>query len=104
MIRRLRGGKQSVEYPPINDKNRKLPVGSTDRLVQWREYFSELLNVNASVDSQIIDQISVLVVSTEEKHRQEKLPFLQELQLTLKQMKNRKAPSNDDFKSWWSFT
>ncbi|CAF4522848.1 unnamed protein product, partial [Didymodactylos carnosus] len=96
MIRRLKGGKQSVENMPIADKNGNLLVNSKDRLGRWREYFSELLNVHTIVDSQTIDQIPVFEISSAEQKRQDEPPTLVELDRALQQMKNRKAPGNDD--------
>ncbi|CAF4329403.1 unnamed protein product [Rotaria sp. Silwood2] len=96
MIRRLKGGKQNVENSPIQDKNGKLLTNSRDQLDRWREYFSELLNVNSVVDPHVIDHISIPVIPTAEQERQNEPPTLEEISQALKQMKNRKAPSNDD--------
>jgi hypothetical protein len=96
IIRRLKGGKQNIENSSVQDKNGKLLNNSRDKLDRWKEYFSELLNVNSAVDPQCIECISIPVISTTEQDRQNKPPTLEEVSQALKQMKNRKAPGNDD--------
>ncbi|CAF4739673.1 unnamed protein product, partial [Rotaria sp. Silwood2] len=96
MIRRLKGVKQNVENSPIQDKNGKLLTNSRNQLDRWREYFSELLNVNSVVDPHVIDHISTPVTPTAEQDRQNEPLTLEEISQALKQMKNRKAPSNYD--------
>jgi len=96
MIRRLKGGKQEIENTPIQNKFGKLLNNSMDKLDRWREYFSELLNVKSVIDPQIMEYISSPSLSTTEQERQEKPPTLEEISQALKQMKNGKAPGNDD--------
>ncbi len=96
MIRRLKGGKQEIENSPIQNKFGKLLNNSMDKLDRWREYFSELLNVKSVIDPQIMEYISSPSLSTTEQERQEKPPTLEEISQALKQMKNGKAPGNDD--------
>ncbi len=96
MIRRLKGGKQNVENSPIQDKNGKLLNNSRVTLDRWKEYFFKLLNVKSVVDPYLIFRISVPSISTIKQDRQNKLPTLEEISQALKQMKNRKAPGNDD--------
>ncbi len=60
MIRRLKGEKQNVENSSIQDKNGKLFSNSRDKLNRWKEYFSELLNINSVVDPHLIHHIVTL--------------------------------------------
>ncbi|CAF3835608.1 unnamed protein product [Rotaria sp. Silwood1] len=90
------GGKQNVENSAIQDKNDKLLINFRNKLDRWKEYFCELLNVNSVVDPYLIHQISIPSTSTEERDRQSKPPTLEEIEETLKQMRNRKASGNDD--------
>ncbi|CAF3739036.1 unnamed protein product, partial [Rotaria sp. Silwood1] len=80
----------------IQDKNDKLLINFRNKLDRWKEYFCELLNVNSVVDPYLIHQISIPSTSTEERDRQSKPPTLEEIEETLKQMRNRKASGNDD--------
>jgi hypothetical protein len=96
MIRRLRGGKQRIEHMPILDKHGKLLCSASERLDRFREFFSELLNVNSVIDPTLIDEIKPASISATEKVRQEKPPTLAEVQLALKQMKSGKAPGSDE--------
>ena len=95
MIRRLRGGKQRVENMPIRDKSGMLLLNSADRLDRWKEYFCELLNVDCVVDQTLINQIRPAYIPTQEVRRQEEVPTIEEVQRALNQMKNGKAPGND---------
>ncbi|CAF3044667.1 unnamed protein product [Rotaria sp. Silwood2] len=67
-----------------------------DQLDRWREYFSELLNVNSVVDPHVIDHISTPVIPTAEQDGQNEPSTLEEIGQALKQMKNRKVSENDD--------
>ncbi|CAF4740873.1 unnamed protein product, partial [Rotaria sp. Silwood2] len=96
IIRRLRGRRQNVENMPIHNKNEILLVNSKARLESWKEFYSELLNVNAIIVPILLDQIKSTSLSTMERHRQDKEPTLDVMQQALKQMKNRKAPDIDD--------
>jgi hypothetical protein len=96
MIRRLKGGKENVENSSIQDKNGNLLSNSRDTLNRWKEYLFELLNVNSVVDPYLIYRISTPAISTIEQDIQNKPPTLEEISQALKQMKNRKAPGNDD--------
>ncbi|CAF3313873.1 unnamed protein product [Rotaria sp. Silwood2] len=96
IIRRLRGRRQNVENMPIHNKNEILLVNSKARLESWKEFYSELLNVNAIIVPILLDQIKSTSLSTMERHRQDKEPTLDVMQQALKQMKNRKAPGKDD--------
>ena len=95
-IRRLRGGKQRVENMPLRDKNGTLLVNSSDKIERWKEYFQQLLNVDSVVDQTLIDQIQPAHISVQEARRQEKPPTTGEVQQALNQMKNRRAPGNDN--------
>ncbi|CAF1675979.1 unnamed protein product [Rotaria magnacalcarata] len=96
MIRRLRGGRQSVEDMPIHNKYGTLLLNSNDRLERWKEFYSELLNVNSIIEPTLLDQIKPASLSTMEQHRQDKEATLDEVQQALQQMKNRKAPDKDN--------
>jgi hypothetical protein len=96
MIRRLRGGIQRVENMPIQDKNGKPLLNSSDRLERWKEYFNDLLNVRSVVDQALIDQIQSTSISDQERRRQEKPPTLAEVQQAVNQSKRGKAPGNDN--------
>jgi hypothetical protein len=58
MIRRLRGGKQRIEHMPILDKQGKLLCNAGERLERFREFFSELLNVNSVIDPMLMGLIN----------------------------------------------
>ncbi|CAF4709499.1 unnamed protein product, partial [Rotaria sp. Silwood2] len=88
IIRRLRGRRQNVENMPIHNKNEILLVNSKARLESWKEFYSELLNVNAIIVPILLDQIKSTSLSTMERHRQDKEPTLDVMQQALKQMKN----------------
>ncbi|CAF3383680.1 unnamed protein product [Rotaria sp. Silwood2] len=96
IIRRLRGRRQNVENMPIHNKNGILLVNSKARLESWKEFYSELLNVNSIIVPILLDQIKPTSLSTMERRRQDKEPTLDVMQQALKQMKNRKAPCKDD--------
>ena len=91
MIRKLRGGKQRVENMPLRDKTGTLLVNSSDKIEWWEEYFQQLLNM-----SSVVDQIQPAHISVQEARRQENPPTIGEVQQALNQMKNRRAPGNDD--------
>ncbi|CAF4534870.1 unnamed protein product, partial [Didymodactylos carnosus] len=95
MLRRLRGGKPQIEHMPIFDKQGKLLLNASDRLVRFKEFFSDLLNVNSAIDQQAVDDIKPAKNPTAEKLRQEKPPSLAEVQIALKQMRTGKAPGKD---------
>ncbi|CAF2869532.1 unnamed protein product [Rotaria sp. Silwood2] len=95
MIRRLRGGKQRIEDIPILNKQGKLLCSARDRLERFREFFSELLNVNSVIDPQVISEIQPAKISAAEQIRQEKLPTMAEVQIAPTQMKSGKA-GNDE--------
>ncbi|CAF1538999.1 unnamed protein product [Rotaria magnacalcarata] len=59
IIRRLKGGSNRVENMPIEDRNSKLLVNTTDQLERWREYFCELLNVHSTVDPYVINEVQI---------------------------------------------
>jgi hypothetical protein len=76
MIRRLKGGKPQIEHMPILDKQGQLLLNASDRLVRFREFFSDLLNVNSVIDQSAIDNIKPTTIPVLEKVRQEKPPTL----------------------------
>ncbi len=96
MIRRLRGGNKRVDNMPIRDKNGKLLVTSSDRLVRWREFFDELLNVPQLVNPDLINEIPIPSLSKVEENRQNAELSIEEIRKALCQMKSRKAPGNDE--------
>ncbi len=96
MIRRLRGGRKNVENLPIQDKQGNLLLNSQERLCRWKEYYQELLNVPSNVNPSILIQIPIPTISSTEQLRQDKLPSIDEVQQAIKQMKNGKAPGNDN--------
>ena len=95
-IRRLRGGKERVENMPLRVKTGTMPVNSFDKIERWKEYFQQLLNVDSVADQTLIDQIQPAHISVQEARRQEKPPTINEVQQALNQMKNRRAPGNDN--------
>ena len=96
MIRRLRGSKQRIEYMPILDKQDNLLCSASEKLERFKEFFSELLNVNSTIDLSVANAIQPATISSAEKVRQEKSPTIVEVQMALKQMKSGKAPGNDE--------
>ncbi|CAF4074483.1 unnamed protein product [Adineta steineri] len=96
IIRRLRGGRKSVENMPIRDKNGMLLVTSSDRLRRWREFFNELLNVPQTLNSDLINEISTSSLSKVEEERQNAVPSIEEIRKALGQMKSKKAPGHDE--------
>ena len=88
MIRRLKGGKPQIEHMPILDKQGQLLLNASDRLVRFREFFNDLLNVNSMIDQSAIDNIKPATIPVLEKVRQEKPPTLLEVQTALRQMRS----------------
>ena len=66
------------------------------KLEKFREFFSELLNVNSTSDPSVANALQPATISYAEKVRQEKSPTIVEVQMALKQMKSGKAPGNDE--------
>ena len=95
MIRRLRGSKQRIEYMPILDKQDILLCSASEKLERFREFFSELLNVNSTTDPSVANAIQTATILYAEKVRQKKSPTIVEVQMALKQMISGKAPGND---------
>ncbi|CAF5059280.1 unnamed protein product, partial [Rotaria magnacalcarata] len=76
IIRRLRGNGQSITHIPVHDTNGLTLTNSKDQLNRWKEYFDEMLNVDTTINEQILQQIpSPTAVG---------------------QIKNKKAPGKDD--------
>ncbi|CAF1490558.1 unnamed protein product [Rotaria magnacalcarata] len=96
IIKRLRGGSKRVENIPVQDKNGKLLVNSRDTLKRWGEFFCETLNVCASIDQNLLDQIQIPTLSTTEEHRQNAEPSTEEVRKAINQMNSRKAPGSDE--------
>ena len=63
MIRRLRGSKQRIEHMPILDKQRNLLCSTSEKLERFREFFSELLNVNSTSDPSVANAIQPATIS-----------------------------------------
>ncbi|CAF2113181.1 unnamed protein product [Rotaria magnacalcarata] len=96
IIRRLKGGSKRVENMPIEDKNGKVLVNSTDQLKRCREYFCELLNVHSTVDPYVINKVQITTTARLELERQNAQPSFEEVKRALNQMKSRKAPGSDE--------
>ncbi|CAM4769447.1 unnamed protein product [Rotaria magnacalcarata] len=96
IIRRLKGGNKRVENMPIQDKNGKLLVNSTDQLERWREYFCELFNIHSTVGSDVINEIQITTPSRPGLERQNAQPSIEEVERALNQMKSRKSPGSDE--------
>jgi hypothetical protein len=96
IIRRLRGGSKRNENMPVQDKSGNLLVNSRDTLKRWREYFYETLNVNSSVDQNLIDLIETPTLSITEERRQNASLSIEEVRKALSQMKSRRAPGSDE--------
>ncbi|CAM4767619.1 unnamed protein product [Rotaria magnacalcarata] len=96
IIRRLKGGSKKVENMPIEDKNGKVLVNSTDQLKRCREYFCELLNVHSTVDPYVINKVQIATTARLELERQNAQPSFEEVKRALNQMKSRKAPGSDE--------
>ena len=69
---------------------------ASEKLERFREFFSELLNVNSTIDPSVANAIQPATISYAKKVRQEKSPIIVEVQMALKQMKSGKAPGNDE--------
>ena len=95
MIRRLRGSWQRIEHMPILDKQGNFLCSASEKLERVRGFFSELLNVNSTIDPSVANATQPATISYAEKVRQEKSPIIVEVQMALKQMKSGKAPGND---------
>ncbi|CAM4860611.1 unnamed protein product [Rotaria socialis] len=79
IIRRLKGGSKRLENIPIEDKNVKLLVSSTDQLEHWREYFCELLNAYSTVDPCVINEVQITIASRLDLERQNAQPSFEEV-------------------------
>ena len=95
-IRRLRSGRANTENLPIQDKQGRLLLSSQERLDRWKEFFNDLLNVPSNIKPSILQQIPIPNISPAEHIRQDKPPSLTEVQQAIQQMKNGKAPVNDN--------
>ena len=95
-IRPLRVGRANTENPPIQDKRGKLLLSSQERLDRWKESFNDILNVPSNIKPSILKQIPIPNISPAEHIRQDKPPSLTEVQQAIQQMKNGKAPGNDN--------
>ncbi|CAF1437436.1 unnamed protein product [Adineta ricciae] len=96
IIRRLRGGSKRDENMPVQDKSGKLLVNSRDTLNRWREFFYDTLNVNSSIDQNLIDLIEIPTLSITEERRQNASLSIEEVRKALSQMKSRRAPGSDE--------
>ncbi|CAF4531784.1 unnamed protein product, partial [Rotaria sp. Silwood2] len=96
IIRRLRGGSKRDENMPVQDKSGKLLVNSKDTLKRWREFFYETLNVDSSIDQNLIDLIETSTLSITEERRQNAPLSIEEVKKALSQMKSRRAPGSDE--------
>ncbi|CAF3834114.1 unnamed protein product, partial [Rotaria magnacalcarata] len=96
IIRRLRGNGQSITHIPVHDKNGLTLTNSKDQLNRWKEYFDEMLNVDTTINEQILQQIPSPTVDAEELSRQDAVPTLDEVVKAVGQIKNKKAPGKDD--------
>ncbi|CAF4160208.1 unnamed protein product [Rotaria sordida] len=94
-IRRLKGNRTNVENLPIQDKEGNILNNSRDRMVRWKEHFSELLNVHSNIDQSILQNITPSTIPVMEQIRQDKLPSLNEVKEAINKMKSGKAPGID---------
>ncbi|CAM4839802.1 unnamed protein product [Rotaria magnacalcarata] len=96
IIRRLRGNGQSINHIPVQDKNGLTLTNSKDQLNRWKEYFDEMLNVDTTINEQVLQQIPSPTVDDEELSRQDAVPTIDEVAKTIGQIKNKKVPGKDD--------
>ncbi|CAF2074453.1 unnamed protein product [Rotaria magnacalcarata] len=96
IIRRLRGNGQSINHIPVQDKNGLTLTNSKDQLNRWKEYFDEMLNVDTTINEQVLQQIPSPTVDDEELSRQDAVPTIDEVVKTIGQIKNKKVPGKDD--------
>ncbi|CAM4800706.1 unnamed protein product [Rotaria magnacalcarata] len=96
IIRRLRGSGQSINHIPVQDKNGLTLTNSKDQLNRWKEYFDEMLNVDTTINEQVLQQIPSPTVDDEELSRQDAVPTLDEVVKAIGQIKNKKVPGKDD--------
>ncbi|CAF3960540.1 unnamed protein product [Rotaria magnacalcarata] len=96
IIRRLRGSRQSINHIPVQDKNGLTLTNSKDQLNRWKEYFDEMLNVDTTINEQVLQQIPSPTVDDEELSRQDAVPTLDEVVKAIGQIKNKKVPGKDD--------
>ena len=78
------------------DKSGKLLVNSRDTLKRWREFFHETLNINSSIDQNLIDLIVIPTLSIIEERRQNAPISINEVRKALSQMKSRRSPGSDE--------
>ena len=76
-----------------------LLLNEQERISRWKEHFNNLLNVPSNLDSSIIRQIPIPVLSPAENFRQDKPPSLAEVQQAIKQTESGKSPGNDNISS-----
>ncbi|CAF4314787.1 unnamed protein product, partial [Rotaria sp. Silwood2] len=96
IIRRLRGNGQSIKHIPVQDKNGLTLTNSKDQLNRWKEYFDKMLNVDTTINEQVLQQIPSPTVDDDELSRQDAVPTLDEVVKAIGQIKNKKAPGKDD--------
>ncbi|CAF2214497.1 unnamed protein product [Rotaria magnacalcarata] len=96
IIRRLRGNGQSRNRIPVQDKNGLTLTNSKDQLNRWKEYFDEMLNVDTTINEQVLLQIPNPTVDDEELSRQNAVSTLEEVVKAIEQIKNKKTPGKDD--------
>ena len=96
IIRRLKGGGKRDTNIPVQDKSGKVLINPKDTMNRWREFFHETLNVNTSIDHQLIDEIQVPTLSATEVYKQNAPISVDEVRKALNQMKSRKAPGSDE--------
>ncbi|CAF3849768.1 unnamed protein product, partial [Rotaria sp. Silwood1] len=92
---RLRGNGQSIKHIPVQDKNGLTLTNSKDQLNRWKEYFDKMLNVDTTINEQVLQQIPSPTVDDEELSRQDAVPTLDEVVKAIGQIKNKKAPGKD---------
>ena len=69
-----------MEHMPILDKQGNLLCSASEKLERFREFFSELLDVNSTSDPSVANAIQSATISCAEKVRQEKSPIIVEVQ------------------------
>ncbi|CAF4675347.1 unnamed protein product, partial [Rotaria sp. Silwood2] len=96
IIRRLRGNGQGIKHIPVQNKNHLILTNSKDQLNRWKEYFDKMLNVDTTINEQVLQQIPSPTFDDDELSRQDAVPTLDEVVKTIGQIRNKKAPGKDD--------
>ena len=91
LLRQVFGPTSSPVAPLKSKDNSSLIKDPKQIMKRWQEHFKDLFHNPSSVDDAVLDSIPQLEI----RHQLSRLPTLDEVELTVKQINTRKAPGLD---------